>query len=297
MAVIETSKLGLNYGDRRGIEDISLRISEGQIYGFLGSNGAGKTTTIRILLGFLRPSQGQAAIFGMDCWSHSRCIKQEVGYVPGDVRLYPWLTVERGLKLAQTLRGRPLFADGLALCEKLQLDPTLPVRKMSRGNRQKVALVLALVHKPKLIVMDEPTSGLDPVIQAMLMQLLREVASEGRTVLFSSHTLSEVEQLCNHVLMIRNGRIVVDQRLESLRSNAPRTVRLVARSGVALNLESLPDNVRLINHSKDDYELVLTGTARELVNWMSFQPIEDISIGPPLLDRLFHNHYTHEAEE
>jgi ABC-2 type transport system ATP-binding protein len=293
MAVIETGELGHSYGNRRGILNVNLRIAEGQICGFLGPNGAGKTTTIRILLGFLRPSKGYASIFERDCWKFSRLIKQDIGYVAGDVRLYPWLTLRRGLRMIQSLRAISIASEGFRLCDRFQVDPDLPVRKMSRGNRQKVALILALSHRPKLIILDEPTSGLDPIMQLTLMEILREAAAEGRTVLFSSHSLSEIESLCHHVLMIRQGEIVVDEGLLSLQSRAPRIVRLKAQPGCQIDLSLMPKNVTSTRQvDAENVELLVEGPAKQVAHWATGQPIEDISISPPSLEQLFHDYYT-----
>lgn len=289
--MIETYELGHQYGRRLGISDVSLKIPEGQICGFLGPNGAGKTTTIRILLGFLRPSHGKALIFGEDCWNASHTIKKHVGYVAGDVRLYPWLTIRRGLKLVQSLRGGNLVGEGLQLSERFRVDPDLPVRKMSRGNRQKVALVLALVHKPKLLILDEPTSGLDPVMQLTLIQILLEAVQEGRTVLFSSHSVSEIESLCEHVLMIRQGKIVVDDSLKSLRSRAPRIAHLTMESESKIDISELPKNVLSIRQSGCQVEFFIEGSSKDVVNWAAHQAIADITISPPSLDKLFRKYY------
>jgi ABC-2 type transport system ATP-binding protein len=288
--VVEARGLEHSYGSRRGIADVSFDLSAGKIYGFLGPNGAGKTTTIRILLGFLRASRGSGSVFGLDCWRDSRKIKQQVGYVAGDVRLYPWMTARSGLRMVQAIRSVPLVDHGLELCDLLRLDPALTVRKMSRGTRQKTALVLALAHRPKLLVLDEPTSGLDPVIQLSLMSYLRNCSKLGQTVLFSSHTLSEVEDLCDQVMMLRHGRMVVNQPLSELKLKAPRTVRLELH-GLDSRLENLPASLQLIDRSKQVVNLRLQGDSMELIRWASAPPITDVSIGAPSLELLFRQYY------
>ena len=215
MSIITTQALSRRYGRRLGIESANLEIGAGEIFGFLGPNGAGKTTTIRLLLGFLRPTYGCASIIGLDCWQESPRIKREVGYLPGDLRLYPWLTAHRALKIIGLVRGVDLYAAGADLAERFQLELDLPVRKMSRGTRQKLGLVMALAHKPRLLILDEPTSGLDPLMQVELAKCLRELAAVGHTVFFSSHTLSEVEALCDRVAIVRKGRIIADETLDS----------------------------------------------------------------------------------
>ena len=228
MAVIEINNLTKCYGTRRGIQNIGLSVKPGEIFGFLGPNGAGKSTTIRVLLGFLRATSGTARILGHDCWARSATVRQHVGYVPGDVRLYSWLTLHQALKFVGEVRNSDTLRHGTELAERFDLEPDLPVRKMSRGNRQKLALVLALAHRPQVAILDEPTSGLDPLMQNVLMEYMREMVNEGRTVFFSSHTLSEVETSCERVAIIRDGVIVACDELETLRRHAPRVVRILS---------------------------------------------------------------------
>ena len=296
MPVIETTQLGRRYGSRRGIAGINLQIDKGQIFGFLGPNGAGKTTTIRILLGFLEPGEGRAQILGLDCWKASHLIKQHVGYVAGDVRLYPWLTARRGLRIVGQIRNVDVMANGLLLAERFQLEPDLPVRKMSRGNRQKVALVLAMAHRPQVMILDEPTSGLDPLMQMTLMQCLREMAADGATVLFSSHTLSEVEDLCDRVAMIRGGSVVVDESLISLKQRAPRTIYVRFCSHNDKPAVIWPDGVKLISRSEDVAHLELTGESMPFLKWAASQPFADVTIETPSLETLFQAYYQPDSQ-
>ena len=296
MAVIETRQLGRRYGSRRGISGVSLQIEEGQIFGFLGPNGAGKTTTIRILLGFLKPGEGSAEILGMDCWKASHVIKRDVGYVAGDVRLYPWLSARRGLRIVGQIRNDDVMANGLLLAERFQLEPDLPVRKMSRGNRQKVALVLAMAHRPRVIILDEPTSGLDPLMQMTLMQCLREMAADCATILFSSHTLSEVEDLCDRVAMIRAGSVVVDETLISLKQRAPRTVIVRFCGHSEVSSVTWPGGVQLIGRSEDVAHLELTGESMPFLKWAASQPFADVTIETPSLETLFQAYYQPDSQ-
>lgn len=295
MEVLRTAFLTHHYGRRRGISDVNLVLRQGEIFGFLGPNGAGKTTTIRVLLGFLRAQHGSASILGKDCWLQSAAIKQDVGYVAGDVRLYPWLTTRRALNIIGKIRGLNLFPEGTRLAERFRLELDLPVRKMSRGNRQKVALVLALAHRPRLVILDEPTSGLDPLMQETLCQCLREMSDEGRTVFFSSHTLSEVELLCHRVAMVRDGQIVLDESITSLKERAPRSVRITLGSEQESMLRNgmlrWPDYLRNGIRQGMNWQFELTGSAAQLVDWAAAQKFQDITIGPPGLDVLFHSMY------
>ena len=291
MSVIETVGLTKSYGGRRGIQDVSLSVTAGEIFGFLGPNGSGKSTTIRILMGFLRASSGTAKILGADCWKSGQSVRQQCGYVAGDVRLYPWLTTRRALGFIGQVRGIDLMPGGLALAERFRLEVDLPVRQMSRGNRQKVALVLALVHRPPLIILDEPTSGLDPIMQDTLATCLREAAGQGRTVFFSSHTLSEVEVLCDRVAIVRDGAIVANERLDVLRQSAPRTVTVVFESTDAASAVEWPDFISFRHRDRARCQLHMNGEAGRLIAWAAQQPIRDIDISPPSLEAVFRSHY------
>ncbi len=289
--MIKAQNLTKQYGSFVAIDDVSFEVEQGEVLGFLGPNGAGKTTAIRLLLGFLRPTKGRASIFGLDCWQQSHLIKQEVGYMPGDIRLYPWLTVRRALHIAQDTRRGETIGRGMAVADRFQLDPDLVVRKMSRGMRQKLGLILALAHEPKLLVLDEPTSGLDPLMQESLTSLLRERAGQGCTVFFSSHTLSEVEQLCDRVAIVRAGRIVADEALDDLRQRARR--ELVIRFATTDDAQRLepPEFIRLISREGDRWTGELDGEAGRLCQWMSGLPIRDFTIGLPDLNTIFRAQY------
>lgn len=291
MAIISTNHLVRHYGRRRGIEDVNLQVGEGEVFGFLGPNGAGKTTTIRILLGLMRASVGSARVFGLDCWSQSPAIKQQVGYLPGDLRLYPWFTGKNSLQVVAEVRGADsVRTHGFRLLDRFQLDPNVPVRKMSRGMRQKLGIVLALAHEPKLVILDEPTSGLDPLMCLELYSCLREVAAQGTTVFFSSHTLSEVELLCERVAIVRAGRIVADEKLAELRRHARREVMVRFQTAEAA-ASAVPDFLDVDHRHNLEWRGALVGTPTEFVCWAATQPLEDLSLSPPSLESLFHSYY------
>ena len=311
MSIVVAKDLCRTYGSRRGISDVNLTINPGEILGFLGPNGAGKSTTIRVLMGLLRASSGTARIFGKDCWSEGSTIRQDVGYVAGDVRLYSWLTTRRGLSMISKIHGRDLLPNGLRLAERFRLEPDLVVRKMSRGNRQKVALVLALAHSPRLVILDEPTSGLDPLMQDTLMMCLRELASEGHTVMFSSHTLSEVETLCNRIAIVRDGQIVEDSALSSLKVQAPRQIVVTLQAEQLASDIQWPDGVDvkympsalpeqlsstialMVPPSLRDRTCILEllGTSAPFIRWAAGQNFADVVIGSPALEVLFRRYY------
>jgi ABC-2 type transport system ATP-binding protein len=288
--VIVTESLTRRYGRRIGIEEVCLSVPEGQLFGFLGPNGAGKTTAIRVLLGFLRPTSGCARVLGLDCWRDSARIKAEVGYLPGDLRLYPWMNGAEALRLFGSIRRRDLMPEGRQLAETFDLDLGVKVRRMSRGMRQKLGLILAMAHRPRLLVLDEPTASLDPLMQERLRVLLRALARAGHTVFFSSHTLSDVEQLCDRVAILRQGRLVADTSLEELRRRSRREVTIRWKNRADAQ-QAPPPFLELQARDGETWACLLAGHATELIHWASNLPIEDLSIGRPDLEAIFQRYY------
>src|SRR5690348_12839633 len=207
-AIIEIAGLTKSYGGQRGIVDVSLQVAEGEVFGFLGPNGAGKTTTIRLLMALLKANAGTARIAGLDCWQQSVEIKRMVGYLPGEPALDPGLTGGQILAYFAHLRGGVEQTYLKELIKRLDLDPTRKFRQYSSGNKRKVVLIQAFMHRPRLLILDEPTNGLDPINQQEFHRMVREVRDDGRTVFLSSHILSEVEQTSDRVGIIREGQLV-----------------------------------------------------------------------------------------
>src|SRR3954471_20613835 len=215
-AVIRTERLTKSYGEHRGIVDVDLEVRQGEVFGFLGPNGAGKTTTIRTVLDLIRPTSGRALVFGIESTVDPVAIHRRVGYVPGEFALYDRLTGGQTIQYFANLRGGVDAAYQQALIERLDLDPNRRFKELSKGNKQKVGLVIALQHRPELLILDEPTSGLDPLVQQSFYALVREAHEEGRTVFLSSHILSEVERTCDRVAIIRDGQLVKVDRTDAL---------------------------------------------------------------------------------
>jgi ABC-2 type transport system ATP-binding protein len=225
-AVIRTERLTKGYGRYRGIIEVDLEVGEGEIFGFLGPNGAGKTTTIRILLDHIRPSSGWAEVFGIRTTVDPVAIHRQVGYLPGEFGLYDRLTGRQTIEYFANLRGGVEPTYQRSLIERLDLDPSRRFREYSRGNKQKVGLIIALQHRPELLILDEPTSGLDPLMQHTFFELLREARLEGRSAFISSHIISEVERTCDRVAIIREGRLARVDTVDALRSLAFHQVEL-----------------------------------------------------------------------
>ena len=220
MYIIETSNLSKSYGKNRGIIDINLKIKEGEIFGFVGPNGAGKSTTIRTLLNFIFPTGGSGKILGMDIVKQSKDIKKQIGYVPSEVKFYDEIKIKDIIKYSCSFYDGINQEDVDKLYELLEVDVEKRMSELSLGNKKKVAIVQALIHKPRLLILDEPTNGLDPLIQKRLFEVLKKANKEGTTVFFSSHNLVEVENFCDRVAVIKEGKIIDTVVLEKLAKKA-----------------------------------------------------------------------------
>jgi len=246
-AAIETVGLSKTYGGEiHAVVDLHLSVERGEVFGYLGPNGAGKSTTIRLLLGLIRPTGGRASIFGRDAHSDGVAARREVGYLPGDLRLADRLTGRE--QLDSLARLRRSLDTGLrdSLCERLQVDLERPIRQLSKGNRQKIGIVQAFMHRPDLVVLDEPTSGLDPLLQTEVRALLQETASEGRSVFISSHSLDEIQHVADRVGIIRQGRLVDVDAVESLRERSLRHVTVTFAAHVDFDAFGRIDGVRVV---------------------------------------------------
>lgn len=225
---IETQDLEKTYATGvRALADLDLRVEQGEVFGYLGPNGAGKSTTIRLLLDLIRPTAGRASVLGLDPRRDGVEARRRIGYLPGDLRLSDRMTAREQLDSLARLRGGVDVELRNRLCERFALVLDRPIRHLSKGNRQKVGLVQAFMHRPQLVVLDEPSSGLDPLLQAELRSLLRETANEGRTVFLSSHSLDEVQHVADRVGIIRSGRLAEVDAVERLRERALRHVTIV----------------------------------------------------------------------
>ena len=284
--VIRTERLTKAYGEHRGISDVDLEVAEGEIFGFLGPNGAGKTTTMRVLLDLIRPTGGRAEVFGIETTADPVAIHRRVGYLPGEFDLYDRLTGAQTIEYFANLRGGVDRAYAAGLIERLGLDPSRRFREYSKGNKQKVGLVVALQHRPELLILDEPTSGLDPLVQQTFFELVREARAEGRTVFLSSHIIEEVDRTCDRVAIIREGRLVQVDRIEAIRRMAFQHVELRFAGPVpAAEFREIPgvmdvaaEDGRLSLRVSGPIGAVVRAAARhELVDLVSREPnLEDV---------------------
>jgi beta-exotoxin I transport system ATP-binding protein len=289
VTAIQASHLTRRYGRRRGVVDLSFDVEEGEVFGFLGPNGAGKTTTIRVLMGFLRPSEGSATIFGRDCWRAAPTVHREVAFVGSEPAYLGDLPASMQLDVLARLRGLSRGA-WRPLAERLELDPTIPIRKLSRGNRQKVGVVQLFMGNERLLVMDEPTSGLDPVMQREFLTLVAEARAAGRTVFLSSHNLPEVERSCDRVAVIRDGRLVDITSVQALLASHGRAVNLVLGSVPEPGLFDLP-NVQVLALSGQTVHLMVQGEVNELLRRIARLDVRDVAIATPDIEDVFLGFY------
>jgi ABC-2 type transport system ATP-binding protein len=286
---IEAIGLTKSYGARRGIVDVDFTVHEGEVFGFLGPNGAGKTTTIRTLLGLLRPTSGRATIFGLDVWSDAPRLHQRISFVGSDPGYLGELTAAQQLDYVARLRGLPKDA-WRQTAERFELDPTVPLRKLSRGNRQKVGVVQAFMGDAPLLVLDEPTSGLDPLMQREFLAILSEVRAGGRTVFLSSHNLPEVERSCDRVGIIREGRLTEISTVQSLLASHWRSVNLVLGRAPAPGTFDLP-NVEVASMTARDVHLMVRGDVNPLLRRIAELDVYDVSITTPEIEDVFLRFY------
>ncbi len=285
---IETAGLSKTYGSKvRALSDLDLRVERGEVFGFLGPNGAGKSTTIRLLLDLIRPTSGRAALLGLDVQTSPVSARAQVGYLPGDLRLPDRLTGSAQLDSLARLRGGEMpFRD--ELCERFGVVLDRPIRDLSKGNRQKLGLVQAFMHRPPLLILDEPTSGLDPLLQEEFRVLVRETAADGRTVFLSSHSLDEVQHAADRVGIIRAGRLIGVDRVAELRERALRHV-MILFSGTSDGAAFAEiDGVRLLEHSVGRIVLTAPESAMDaVVKAAAGLAIVDLVSAPADLEEIF----------
>ena len=294
-AVIETEKLTKSYGSHRGIIDIDLTVTEGEAFGFLGPNGAGKTTTIRTLLDHLRPTSGRASIFGIETTVEPVAIHRRVGYLPGEFALYDKLTGGQTIDYFANLRGGVDAAYQGDLIQRLDLDTSRKFKEYSKGNKQKVGLVVALQHRPDLLILDEPTSGLDPLVQQTFFEVIREAKAEGRTVFLSSHILGEVEKTCDRVAIIRDGRLVKVDRVEALRDLAHHQVELRFAGEVPLAAFSALPGVSEVSSDDHVLRMRVSGSITPVVREAARYELLDFVSREPSLEETFLAEYGRSA--
>lgn len=293
MTVIEINNLTKAYGKKRGISNVNLRVNRGEIFGFIGPNGAGKSTTIKVLLNFIFPSSGEAKILGMDCVTETDKIKESIGYVPSEVRYYDNMTVYELLNYAKSFKKKVDDAYMKELCQTFDVELTKKMSELSLGNKKKVAIVQALIHKPQLLILDEPTNGLDPLIQQKLFNTLLKLREEGTTIFLSSHNLTEVEEFCDRVAIIKEGKIIEVRSIEDFVHKRIKRISLKLSKNIeeelkAIGAEGLESEGNIISFN-------YVGDINKLLALISKYQIEDLLIEDKKLSEVFMTYYEGEG--
>jgi ABC-2 type transport system ATP-binding protein len=293
--VIETSGLVKSYHRRPALRGIDLLVPSGVVCGYLGPNGAGKTTTIRILAGLIRPTAGRAELFGMDVVRRREEVQRRIGYLPGEFVGYPDLTGHRYLRFLGRLRGGVDDTWVRRLVERLDLDLTTRIGALSHGNRQKIGIVQAFMHRPDLLVLDEPTAGLDPLAQREFLRLVREARDDGATVFLSSHVLSEVEAVADRVAILRRGRLLVVESVDKLKAQALRRMELTFDDDPPLALLRTVPGVRQAVADGSTVHLVVEGSPADLLQAAAPHRIARLVTHEPDLEEIFVTYYERET--
>lgn len=289
-AIIKLNDLTKSYGKHRGIEHINLTIEEGEIFGFIGPNGAGKSTTIRTLLGLIHPTSGNAEIFGKDCIKYRDVNAKDIGYLPSEVFYYDHMKVKDLLAYSASFYKKDCKQKMQDLCEILELDTSRKIEDLSFGNRKKVGIVQGLMHSPKLIILDEPTSGLDPLMQNKFFDLINEENKKGATIFFSSHILQEVQRLCDRVGIIKDGRLLKVEKMETLRQSTYKRIDIESEHDILSNLKDV-EGIADITKDKHSYHFIYNGNMNTLLKGLASIPIVNLDIREPDLEEIFMHYY------
>lgn len=289
MLAVEINKLTKYYGKFRGIEDVSLSIEKGEVFGFIGPNGAGKSTAIRTLMGLLVPTSGTAFINGKDAFKEGAEIRKQIGYLPSEVHFYDRMTSRELLEYHCKLHKITDFSRIDELADYFELDLEKEIEDLSFGNKKKCGIIQALVHQPELLILDEPTSGLDPLMQSKFFQKLEELNKKGTTIFFSSHVLSEIQRICKRAAIIRNGKIVQIEDIETLLKKQMKLVKVVFKNS-PLELK-IPEGAQNVNSLNKKLSFEYLGSVNGLAKWLAEQDVYDVTISEPDLESLFMNYY------
>lgn len=288
MNIIEIKDLKKKFGKTQALGGVNLAVKEGEVFGFLGPNGAGKTTTIRCLMSFIRPSSGAISIFGKNVATDSVQIKREIGYLAGNVKLYPSWTGAEHIKFVEGIRGESKIAQDLI--KKLDFNPNIKFKNLSSGNKQKMGLILALMSEPKLLIMDEPTVGLDPLLQNTIYEILADLKKRGTTILVSSHNLPEVERICDRVGIIKEGKMVAVETLKELSGKKIHIVEVRFAKKVKKSEFNIP-GIENVEELPDGFIFNVSGEIDRVVKTLAKYEVTDIQITHAALEDVFLKFY------
>lgn len=290
MVICEIQGLTRDYGNGRGVFDLSFSINRGEVFGFLGPNGAGKTTTIRHLLGFLKPEKGYCTIGGKDCWKDRADIQKTLGYIPGEMVFFDDMTGTEFLNFMMKYRKIKSNGRTKELLDRFELDPRSKLKKMSKGMKQKVGIVAAFMHDPEVLILDEPTSGLDPLMQSRFIELVLEEKARGKTILMSSHMFEEVERTCNRVAIMKNGRLVAMDDVEKLKEAQARKYVITLENEKAAAAFA-DEGLRVFEVSKNQVTVIVQNNIKELISVMNRYPVTNIITPNQSLEEIFLQYY------
>ena len=292
VAAIETSGLTKVYDGTPALDSLDLTVERGELFGFLGPNGAGKTTTIRLLLDLIRPTSGSARVLGMDCQHQSRDVRAVTGYLPGDLRLYPGLRGREMVDLIGGMRAHPIDQNYVrSLAERMDLDLEKHAGSHSKGNRQKLGILLALLGRPAVLLLDEPTSGLDPIVQRAVWDILHAEAERGAAIFFSSHVMSEVDQVCERVGILRAGKLVAVETVANLKGRALRHVEVSFRIGAPAAAAVAVPGASEIRREHSTLEFEVSGEIGPLLRALAPFDVLDLRTEQPTLDEVLLTYY------
>ncbi|MFC1632581.1 ATP-binding cassette domain-containing protein [Patescibacteria group bacterium] len=290
MSVIEVQNLKKYFGKNKAVNDISFNIEKGEIFGFLGPNGAGKTTTIRCMMDFIRATDGHIKILGKDAHKETDKLMRSIGYLSGIVHLYDKWTGQTHFNYMQKLNGDKNIAKELS--DRLEFDPTVRTKKLSSGNRQKLGIILSLMHQPEVLIYDEPTNALDPLLQNEVYKLLEEAQGRGATIFMSSHNLHEVERVCSRVGIIKKGRMVATESIESLREKRLYEVRVFFKNKVIQDQVIAP-GIEIVKELDQGFVMTVKGDVNILLDRLEPLDIDDLEISYGSLEDIFLEYYQH----
>jgi len=293
--ILETTNLTKYYGKARGIINVNISIKQGEVFGFIGPNGAGKSTTIRTLLGFLKPTSGSAGIFGKNCFTQINEIKADIGYVPAEVNYYNDMKVKDLLSYSSKFYKKDCSSRLNELCSIFEVETGKRIDSLSFGNKKKVAIVQALLHQPRLLILDEPTGGLDPLMQNKFFDMLNEEKKKGTTIFFSSHILNEVEKMCDRVAIIKEGKILKTESIEKLHANKYKKLKLQYAADEKNTITQIPGVTEVTTKGRFT-EFLYSGDINKIISELSHKKLENLWIEELSLEEIFLHYYEKEEK-
>lgn len=289
MAIIDIRHVTKDYGQNRGIFDLDFQMNKGEIMGVLGPNGAGKTTLIRQLMGFIKPDQGEVSILDMDCFEKAPQVQEKVGYLPGEIAFMEDMTGIEFIHFIASLKGMKDFTRANELIQFLELDPRGKIKRMSKGMKQKIGLVIAFMQDTPILILDEPTSGLDPLMQLKFIDLVKQAKKEGKTIFMSSHIFEEVENVCDRVVIIRQGKLVAIENMEDLKNSRSKQYNIIFHDHKEANLFHQKHKESTLRDRQ--VSLLIQGQADQFIKELSQYTIDDLSIRAQSLEDIFLQYY------